>query len=595
MPPILSLRNIHLTFGGDPLLKGADLSISKGDKTCLIGRNGSGKSTLLKVAAGLVEPDEGKRFIQPGVKISYLPQEQDFYGYKTVLDYIIADIAIDDSREKVNMLINYFGLTANKNLSILSGGEARRCALARSLAPNPDVLLLDEPTNHLDLPIIEWLEKEILNKNSAIVVISHDRKFLENISNSIIWINNSITYKLNKKFNQFEEWKENFIENEIVNKSKLDKKILMENQWLHKGVTARRKRNMGRLNALKNLRIKRKNEKPILTKIDVELNESENTGKKVSYVKNISKSYNGVNIINNFSTIIQRGDRLGIVGSNGVGKTTLLNILIGLTKPDEGVVFLGKKLEIEILDQKRDGLDLNMTLANAISRGGDHVFFNGESQHIIGYMKSFLFAPEQARTPVNVLSGGEKSRVVLARSLAKPSNVLILDEPTNDLDLETLDFLQEILSDYKGTIILVSHDRDFIDRIVTSTIAYEGNGKWIEYAGGYSDMIEQKFRKNDNEAKSNQKISKKRNKTKAQLLTRFTYKDKYQLSRLTNIIEELELEIKTQQKTLSDTDLFRLNPELFNMAADKLKIAESAHKKAEDNWLELEIKRESLI
>ena len=593
-PPILTLKNIHLTFGGTPLLEGAEISVSKGDRICLVGRNGSGKSTLLKIAAGIDKPDDGERFVQPGTSLSYLPQEPNFEGYKTISDYVLADLNIEDSPERANWLIKQFNLNPNERLSNLSGGEARRCALARSLAPEPDILLLDEPTNHLDLPIIEWLESELNNIRSALVLISHDRRFLQNLSRSTIWINQGVTHKLNKSFINFESWREDFIENEIIKRHKLDRKLVAETEWLNQGVSGRRKRNMGRLNALKDLRVKRKNDRPVLSNIDMVANKVEISGKRVSLVKNISKSYEDKNLIDNFSTIIQRRDRIGIIGSNGSGKTTLLNILIGKTEPDKGVVYLGKNLDIQILDQKRDSLDNNMTLANALTGGGDTVEINGVSKHVIGYMKSFLFSPEQARTPLKVLSGGERGRIMLARALAKSSNFLILDEPTNDLDIETLDLLQELLSDYQGTVILVSHDRDFLDRVVTSVIAYEGKGKWIEYAGGYSDMLDQKNKKINLMKDLEKKESKINNKNNSTSMPRLTYKDKYALETLPKVIEKYIVEIKIQNDILSEPNLYASNPDLFNLTSKKLKNIDSDLKKAEQKWLELEIKSETL-
>ena len=593
-PPILTLKNIHLTFGGTPLLEGAEISVSKGDRICLVGRNGSGKSTLLKIAAGIDKPDDGERFVQPGTSLSYLPQEPNFEGYKTISDYVLADLNIEDSPERANWLIKQFNLNPNERLSNLSGGEARRCALARSLAPEPDILLLDEPTNHLDLPIIEWLESELNNIRSALVLISHDRRFLQNLSRSTIWINQGVTHKLNKSFINFESWREDFIENEIIKRHKLDRKLVAETEWLNQGVSGRRKRNMGRLKALKDLRVKRKNDRPVLSNIDMVANKVEISGKRVSLVKNISKSYEDKNLIDNFSTIIQRRDRIGIIGSNGSGKTTLLNILIGKTEPDKGVVYLGKNLDIQILDQKRDSLDNNMTLANALTGGGDTVEINGVSKHVIGYMKSFLFSPEQARTPLKVLSGGERGRIMLARALAKSSNFLILDEPTNDLDIETLDLLQELLSDYQGTVILVSHDRDFLDRVVTSVIAYEGKGKWIEYAGGYSDMLDQKNKKINLMKDLEKKESKINNKNNSTSIPRLTYKDKYALETLPKVIEKYIVEIKIQNDILSEPNLYASNPDLFNLTSKKLKNIDSDLKKAEQKWLELEIKSETL-
>ena len=593
-PPILTLKNIHLTFGGTPLLEGAEISVSKGDRICLVGRNGSGKSTLLKIAAGIDKPDDGERFVQPGVSLSYLPQEPNFEGYKTISDYVLADLNVEDSPERANWLIKQFNLNPNERLSNLSGGEARRCALARSLAPEPDILLLDEPTNHLDLPIIEWLESELNNIKSALVLISHDRRFLQNLSRSTIWINQGVTHKLNKSFINFESWREDFIENEIIKRHKLDRKLVAETEWLNQGVSGRRKRNMGRLNALKDLRVKRKNDRPVLSNIDMVANKVEMSGKRVSLVKNISKSYEDKNLIDNFSTIIQRRDRIGIIGSNGSGKTTLLNILIGKTEPDKGVVYLGKNLDIQILDQKRDSLDDNMTLANALTGGGDTVEINGVSKHVIGYMKSFLFSPEQARTPLKVLSGGERGRIMLARALAKSSNFLILDEPTNDLDIETLDLLQELLSDYQGTVILVSHDRDFLDRVVTSVIAYEGQAKWIEYAGGYSDMLDQKNKKINLMKDLEKKESKINNKNNSTSMPRLTYKDKYALETLPKVIEKYIVEIKIQNDILSEPNLYASNPDLFNLTSKKLKNIDSDLKEAEQKWLELEIKSETL-
>jgi len=583
-----------LTFGGTPLLEGAELSVSKGDRICLVGRNGSGKSTLLKIAAGIIKPDDGKRFLQPGTSICYLPQEPNFKGYESIVDYVLADLNIEHSPERAHWLLKQFGLNPNSSLINLSGGEARRCALTRSLAPGPDILLLDEPTNHLDLPIIEWLESELSNINSALVLISHDRRFLQNLSRSTLWINQGVTHKLNQKFIGFESWREKFIEKEVFKKHKLDRKIAAETEWLHKGVTARRKRNIGRLNALKELRTKKKNDRPILSNIDMVANKVEISGKRICRAKNIFKSYGEKNIIDNFCTIIQRGDRIGIVGSNGSGKTTLLNILIGKIEADKGSVKLGKNLDIQILDQKRDSLDDNITLANALTGGGDSVEINGVNKHVIGYMKSFLFFPEQARTPVNALSGGERGRIMLARALAKPSNFLILDEPTNDLDIETLDLLQEVLSDYDGTVILVSHDRDFLDRVVTSVIAFEGEGQWIEYAGGYSDMLDQKNKKINLIKNAEKKEPKIKIKKKRTLLSRLTYKDQYALETLPKVIEEYLVEIKVQNDILSQPNLFKSNPDLFKLTSKKLKQIDSDLKNAEQKWLDLEIKREIL-
>lgn len=599
-PPLLILRDIHLTFGGTPLLEGAELSVSEGERLCLIGRNGSGKSTLMKIATGEIGFDDGERFVQPGATLRYLPQEPDLSGFETTLDYVRDGLEAGDDPQRANWLIGQLGLTGEENPSHLSGGEARRCALARTLAPQPDILLLDEPTNHLDLPVIEWLESELQSIRSALVLISHDRRFLENLSRATVWLNQGTTHRLERGFGDFEPWRETFLENEALERHKLDRKISAETDWLHKGVTARRKRNMGRLRALYDLRAKRRNDRGPSGTVNMMASEAQASGKRVCIAENISKSYGDNVIVDDFSTLIARGDRIGIVGPNGAGKTTLLNMLTGVLTPDSGHIRLGKNLELETLDQRRDSLDPDETLANAMSGGGDKVTINGETRHVIGYMKDFLFTPDQARTPVGVLSGGERGRIMLARALAKPSNLLVLDEPTNDLDIETLDLLQELLADYAGTVILVSHDRDFLDRVVTSVIAWEGGGRWVEYAGGYSDMISQ--RGGDLGAKKAASRPEKKNVTteprerraKPSTSSKMTFKDKHALETLPARMEELQKDIDTHQAILADPDLFKSDPAKFDAAAKAIQAAETALAAAEEQWLELEMKREEL-
>ena len=599
-PPLLLLRDIHLTFGGTPLLEGAELSVSEGERLCLIGRNGSGKSTLMKIATGEIGFDEGERFVQPGATLRYLPQEPDLSGFETTLDYVRAGLEAGDDPQRASWLITQLGLTGEENPSHLSGGEARRCALARALAPQPEILLLDEPPNHLDLPAIEWLESELKSIRSALVLISHDRRFLENLSRATVWLNQGRTHRLERGFGEFEPWRETFLENEALERHKLNRKISAETDWLHKGVTARRKRNMGRLRALYDLRAKRRNDRGPSGTVNMMASEAQSSGKRVCIATNISKAYGENVIVDDFSTLIARGDRIGIVGPNGAGKTTLLNMLTGVLEPDEGTIRLGKNLELETLDQRRDSLDPKETLSDALTGGGDKVTINGETRHVIGYMKDFLFTPDQARTPVHVLSGGERGRIMLARALAKPSNLLVLDEPTNDLDIETLDLLQELLADYAGTVILVSHDRDFLDRVVTSVIAAEGNGKWVEYAGGYSDMMTQrggdlrarrsagKLRKNDASEES------KAPKAKPAASNKMTYRDKHALETLPARMEEIQKEIDAHQATMADPDLFRSDPARFDATAKAMQAAETALAAAEEQWLELEMKREEL-
>ena len=601
-PPLLILRDIHLTFGGTPLLTGAELSVSAGDRICLVGRNGSGKSTLMRIANGEIAADEGERFLQPDATLRYLAQEPDLSGHATTLDYVKAGLAPGDDPQRAVRLIERLGLTGEEDPMVLSGGEARRCALARALAPRPDILLLDEPTNHLDLPAIEWLEGELRSIRSALVLISHDRRFLENLSKTTIWLDHGRTHRLERGFSAFEEWRDDFLENEARERHKFDRKLAAETDWLHKGVTARRKRNMGRLRALRQMREERRVRRAPTGSATMVSTEGQMSGKLVAEAKSISKSYGDATIVKDLSTRIMRGDRVGIVGPNGAGKTTLLGLLTGTLAPDEGHVRLGKNLEMVTLDQRRDSLDASETLADALTGGGDYVDVNGERRHVIGYMKDYLFSPEQARTPLGALSGGERGRVMLARALAKPSNLLVLDEPTNDLDLETLDLLQELLADYAGTVLLVSHDRDFIDRVVTSVIASEGRGRWVEYAGGYSDMMAQRGGDLDGRAAAAKPAKKERPKAAEDASSRsappqrakLSFKDKHALETLPARIAALQAEIAAHQKTLAAPDLFRKDPAKFDETAKALQVAEAALQEAEDRWLELEMKREEI-
>jgi len=597
--PILHLRDIHLTFGGTPLLEGAELSLEEGDRLALVGRNGSGKSTLLKMAAGFIEPDAGERFLQPGLTVRYLPQEPDLAGYETALDYVLGGLGPTDDRHRAQQLLERLGLSGAENPAQLSGGEARRCALARVLAPEPDILLLDEPTNHLDLPAIEWLESELAGLRSALVLISHDRRFLENLSRATVWLNQGVTRRLDRGFAGFESWRDEVLEQEERDRHKMSRKIAAEMDWLHKGVTARRKRNQGRLRALKGLRADWKNRRRPTGTVSMEAAEADVSGKLVVEAKSIYKAFDGPPIVRELSIRLQRGDRLGIVGPNGAGKTTLVNLLTGTLEPDAGTVRLGVNLEMVTLDQRRESLDPESTLAEVLTGGrGDTVSVGGQSRHVVGYMKDFLFAPEQARTPVEALSGGERGRLMLARALARPSNLLVLDEPTNDLDLETLDLLQEMLADYKGTVLVVSHDRDFLDRVVTATLASEGDGRWVVYAGGYSDMIAQRGDSEPAVASSKPKKPKRAEKPggspspERSSRPGLTFKEKHILEKLPARLEALQAEIDKQQAILDDPGLYARDPEKFETVAAALRKAQEAHAAAEEEWLSLEMKRE---
>ncbi len=602
-PPLLHLTDIHLTFGGTGLLDGAELMLRAGERLCLIGRNGSGKSTLLKIASGEVEPDKGRVFLQPGTTVRYLPQEPDFSGAKTVLEYVEAGLAPGDDRHRAVYLLEQLNVAGSLDPATLSGGEARRAALARVLAPEPDILLLDEPTNHLDLPAIEWLERELSGLRSALILISHDRRFLETLSSSTVWLDRGRTRQLDRGFAHFETWRDKVLEEEELEAHKLGRKIAMEEDWLRYGVTARRKRNVRRLANLHALRAERVEKVAANTRaretVTMAAAKGEASGKLVAEMTAVSKRFGDKIILNDFSFKLNRGDRVGIVGPNGAGKTTLIKLLLGNLNPDSGQIRLGTNLETLTLDQRRESLDPNTILKDALTGGGrDMLHVGGEQRHVISYMKDFLFIPEQARTPVNRLSGGERGRLMLARALARPSNLMVLDEPTNDLDLETLDLLQEMLADYDGTLILVSHDRDFLDRVVASTIGFEGNGRWLEYAGGYSDMLAQRKGAKQEEAPPQKKTSKpapvSAPSAPATKKRKLSFNEKHALETLPSEMERLESEIATHNSTLADADLFTRDPELFQKTADALSAAEAALAAAEERWLELEMLREEL-
>jgi ABC transport system ATP-binding/permease protein len=598
-PPLIQLKDIALTFGGSPLLSGVELSVSAEDRVCLVGRNGSGKSTLLKIAAGLVEPDRGSRFVQPGVTIRYLPQEPDFIGHATTLAYVEAGLGPGDDRYRARYLLQQLGLSGEEDLAHLSGGEARRAALARMLAPAPDIVLLDEPTNHLDLTTIEWLESELDSRRSALVIISHDRRFLSNLSRSTAWLDRGQIKRIERGFSAFESWRDEVLAEEEREQHKLDRRIVDEEHWLRYGVSGRRKRNVKRLGNLQELRRERREYRGAAGNANLTAAEAEKSGRLVIEAKNISRTYGDRRIVDGFSIRIQRGDCVGIVGPNGAGKTTLIEMLAGTNPPDSGHVRLGTNIEMATLDQHRESLDPKSTLAEALTGGrGDHVMVGGKPKHVVGYMKDFLFAQEQRGTPLEALSGGERGRLLLARALAKPSNLLVLDEPTNDLDLETLDVLEEMLGDYEGTVILISHDRDFLDRVVTSIIAPEGNGRWIEYAGGYTDMLAQ--RGADLSRETVKPAAVERNKAvsaktpSASPKRRLNFNEKHALETLPKTIAELQANIATQQRLLDDPDLFNKDRKTFDQVSETLTKAQKQLQEAEDRWLELEVLREEI-
>ncbi|EGP58223.1 ABC transporter, nucleotide binding/ATPase protein [Agrobacterium tumefaciens F2] len=601
----MKLDDIKLTFGVTPLLDGANLQVEPGDRICLVGRNGSGKSTLMKIAAGLVEAQSGEVFRHPSATIRYLEQAPDFAGYDTVQAYAEAGLGPGDDAYRVTYLLEHLGLTGQEHPESLSGGEARRAALARVMAPEPDILMLDEPTNHLDLPTIEWLEGELQQTRSALVLISHDRRFLEKVSTSTVWLDRGQSRRLNRGFAHFEEWRDKVLEEEELEQHKLGKAIEREEHWMRYGVTARRKRNMRRVGELQAMRAEYRGHKGPQGAVQATAADVRESGKLVIEAEAITKSYGERVIIAPFSLRVHRGDCIGLVGPNGAGKTTLLKMLTGQLEPDSGTVKLGTNLEIATLDQKREDLNPNDTLAHYLTDGrGDNLLVNGELKHVTGYMKDFLFQPEQARTPIRNLSGGERARLILARILAKPTNLLILDEPTNDLDIETLDLLQEIVAGFSGTVILVSHDRDFLDRTVTSTIAPanpdQPDGRWIEYAGGYSDMMAQRKgaaeekRKAEKQERAKAAPSASASQDPSKAKAKLSFKQKFALENLPKEMEKAQGEIAKREQRMADPNLFAKDPAAFNTLAQEMTKLREKLEAMEEEWLELEMLREEI-
>ena len=596
MAPVLHLKDISVAFGGQKLLDGADLSVEMGDRICLVGRNGSGKSTLMKIAAGLSEADGGTVFVQPGAIVRYLAQEPDMSGFATTREFVEAGLDLHDDPNRSYYLLGHLGLDGTENPATLSGGEARRAALARALAPRPDILLLDEPTNHLDVTAIEWLEGELKASRGALVLISHDRRFLENLSRVTVWLDRGRTHRLEKSFASFEAWRDEMLEKEETERHKLERRIAEEEHWVRYGVTARRKRNVGRLERLRGMRKDRREQVKSLGTVKMEAAEGSGSGTKVIDAKGIAFGYGDREIVQDFSLRIHRGNRIALVGPNGAGKTTLLKLLIGDLQPQKGNVKLGQGLLMAQLDQNRSKLHPDQSLADAVTDGaGDMVMVGGKPRHVMNYLQDFLFTPQQARTPVKVLSGGERARLLLAKLFATPSNFLVLDEPTNDLDLETLDLLEEVIADYPGTALLVSHDRDFLDRVATSIVLAEGEGRFTEYAGGYADMLFQRGeaapqRPDVRKARSD-KPAEKRVRANA---PKMNFADAHALKVLPEKIAAAELEIAKLEAGLADPALFSRDPKRFTELSAKLVAIRDQKDADEERWLALEMQREAL-
>lgn len=589
--PIFTLKNISLTFGSNPLFEAVDLYINKGDKISLVGRNGSGKSTLLKIVAGIIDFDSGEQFIQPAIKISYMPQEPDFSKYKTLREAITDGLPAHEEY-KADILIDRLEILENQDPQIASGGEKRKASLAKALVNNPDILLLDEPTNHLDIKAIETLEEIIKDFAGSVVVISHDKMFLGNITQTTFWLDRGSIRRNNKGFAFFEEWQEQVFDLEEKEQEKLNKKIAEETLWLRQGVKARRKRNMGRLRNLYELRNVRKEQIKQTGNINFGIDEKDFRSKLVAETKNIYKSFGERTIISDFSTKIMKGDKIGIVGPNGSGKSTLVKLLTGEIAPDSGFIRIGKNLDEAYFDQSRELLDPKKTLWKTLCDDGDHVMVQGKWRHVVAYLKDFLFKSDQVHALVSTLSGGEKNRLLLALVLSKPSNFLILDEPTNDLDMDTLELLQEVLTDYTGTILIVSHDRDFLDKIVTSIIYVHGNGKITEHVGSYSELIERVKKQEENTTSKPFAIVKKEAPQNKNKTSKLSYNQKRLLEVLPKEISSLEKEINETEEKLGHEDLYNKNIDKFFELTKKLEDMKKSLEEKETQWLEIEMMQE---
>ena len=588
-PPVLALKNARLRIGQQQLFAGLDAALGRGDRVCLVGRNGTGKSTLLRVLAGLVELDEGEAFVQPRVTTAYLAQEPEIEAELPLVEIVLRGLTtVDDpatARYRAEILLEEFGMDPGRRGTALSGGEIRRVSLAQALVGEPDVLLLDEPTNHLDLPAIEWLEERLASFGGSFVVISHDRRFLTRLSTRTWWLDRGILRSNEQGYAGFEAWREQVLAAEEAEIQRLDKRLEAETHWLHRGVTARRRRNMGRLRQLHDLRRQRRELIPPPGTVKLPVGSPAVSGRVVVEAEGVAKSFGNRAVILPFSTRILRGDRIGILGPNGAGKTTLLRLLTGELAPDAGKVRLGTGLEIARFDQHRAQLDPERTPWEILCpHGGDRVQVQGESRHVVGYLREFLFRDEQARQPVRALSGGERNRLLLARILARPANLLLLDEPTNDLDIETLDLLEEMLADHPATLLLISHDRDFVDRLVTSTVVLEGDGRAREYAGGYSDWLVQRPQPAPPPAPARRADLPPPAAAQARP---FPAKLQRELDRLPERISVVAEEIATTERRFDDPDLYRRDPAAFTLLGEKLAHLRGTLAQLEERWLEL--------
>jgi ATP-binding cassette subfamily F protein uup len=594
--PLLQLSDISLTFGGDPIFSDLGLVVQQGDRVALVGRNGSGKSTLMKVMAGLVEADTGQVTIPPGTSVGYMEQDPTMEGYATLGDYAASGL-LEGEEYKVDIIAEGLKLNPDGDVNTASGGERRRAALAKLMAEAPELMLLDEPTNHLDIQAIGWLEETLKATRAAYVMISHDRAFLNELTRATLWIDRGAVRRQEKGFEAFEAWRDKTWEEEDDQRHKLNRKIKAEAKWAVEGISARRTRNQGRVRALQDLRAEKAGQIKRQGTAQIVMEAGASSGKKVMEAIEVSKAYGDKVILQDFSLKVQRKDRIAFVGPNGAGKTTLLNMLLGKIAPDTGEIQIGTKLELAEFDQSRSQLDPNMSLWDSltgdpdmrVSGKADQVMVRGAPRHVVGYLKDFLFAEAQARAPVRSLSGGEKARLLLAKILARESNLLVLDEPTNDLDIETLDLLQDVLGDYEGTVLLVSHDRDFLDRVATTTIAMEGNGQATVYAGGWTDYQNQRTEvMAANIAKKQASAPQKGKTPEAVKGSGLSFTEQHRLEALPAVIERLEAEIAKLEVFLSDPDMFTQEPAKFQKGTDALVERHNMLSDAEAEWIDLE-------
>ena len=603
-PPLVALKDVRLQDGPRPLFDGVDIAIEPRTRAALVGRNGAGKSTLMKMVMGLIEPDAGDRSVQAGTRFAYVPQEPLITG-ETLLDYAVSGEAQPWTAEA---WLTTFGLDPAKPAVNLSGGEIRRAALAKAFAEEPDLLLLDEPTNHLDILAIELLENELLSARFAVLVVSHDRAFLNRVTQSCHWLEGRRVRTLNKGFAAFDEWAAKVMEEEAESLRRLNKAIERETYTFYRSITAQRTRNEGRARALQAMRADRAERvRDLPRELNLGVDSGVASGKLVADLKGVTKAFGDRTVIKPFTTRVIRGDRLAIVGPNGAGKTTLVKILLGELQPDGGTVRLGANLDPVYLDQSREGLRSDMTLWDALTPGGgDSILVRGVSKHVAAYAKDFLFQEGQLRQPISTLSGGERNRLLLARALAKPANMLVLDEPTNDLDMDTLDKLEELLEQYDGTLILVSHDRDFVDRLATSTIAMNGRGDIVETPGGWTDFIRQNpgfLQPGANPRPQDKEAARRAADNPAPAATasasprkpaKLSFKDAHRLKELEGLLETLPADIARHEATLADPDLYARDRKTFDRATANAERARTLLAAAEEEWLELEAKREAL-